>query len=103
MQGGRRACFPGPWDWCARGSLRPQPLPACLLPSAMAKFAGPRLPLVMKVLFATQSGVYEVQRVTSTAFLAEVGALALDHESGWGRGSVKSPPQAGLGGAGEPH
>lgn len=69
----------------------------------MAKFAGPRLPLVMKVLFATQSGVYEVQRVTSTAFLAEVGALALDHESGWGRGSVKSPPQAGLGGAGEPH
>lgn len=57
----------------------------------MAKFAGPRLPLVMKVLFATQSSVYEVQRVTSTAFLAEVGALALDHESGLGRGSVKSP------------
>ncbi|XP_060978963.1 maestro heat-like repeat-containing protein family member 1 isoform X6 [Dama dama] len=42
------------------------------LASAMAKFAGPRLPLVMKVLFATQSSVYEVQRVTSTAFLAEL-------------------------------
>lgn len=95
--------LPRPRDWCAWGSLRPQPLPACLLPSAMAKFAGPRLPLVMKVLFATQSSVYEVQRVTSTAFLAEVGALALDHESGRGRGSVKSSPQASLGGVGEPH
>ncbi|XP_065759602.1 maestro heat-like repeat-containing protein family member 1 isoform X5 [Muntiacus reevesi] len=42
------------------------------LASAMAKFAGPRLPMVMKVLFATQSSVYEVQRVTSTAFLAEL-------------------------------
>uniref|UniRef100_A0A452F4X2 Maestro heat like repeat family member 1 n=1 Tax=Capra hircus TaxID=9925 RepID=A0A452F4X2_CAPHI len=42
------------------------------LASAMAKFAGPRLPLVMKVLFATQSSVYEVQRITSTAFLAEL-------------------------------
>ncbi|XP_060275917.1 maestro heat-like repeat-containing protein family member 1 isoform X2 [Ovis aries] len=42
------------------------------LASAMAKFAGPRLPLVMKVLFATKSSVYEVQRITSTAFLAEL-------------------------------
>ncbi|XP_040117477.1 maestro heat-like repeat-containing protein family member 1 isoform X3 [Oryx dammah] len=42
------------------------------LASAMAKFAGPRLPLVMKALFATQSSVYEVQRITSTAFLAEL-------------------------------
>ncbi|XP_061294016.1 maestro heat-like repeat-containing protein family member 1 isoform X3 [Bos javanicus] len=41
------------------------------LASAMAKFAGPRLPLVMKLLFTTQSSMYEVQRVTSTAFLAE--------------------------------
>lgn len=40
----------------------------------MAKFAGPRLPLMMKALFATQSSVYEMQRVSSTAFLAEVGA-----------------------------
>ncbi|XP_057592671.1 maestro heat-like repeat-containing protein family member 1 isoform X4 [Hippopotamus amphibius kiboko] len=42
------------------------------LASAMAKCAGPRLPLVMKALFATQSSVYEIQRVTSTAFLAEL-------------------------------
>nr|XP_025121402.1 maestro heat-like repeat-containing protein family member 1 isoform X6 [Bubalus bubalis] len=41
------------------------------LASAMARFAGPRLPLVMKLLFTTQSSMYEVQRVTSTAFLAE--------------------------------
>lgn len=72
VQGGRQARSPGPRDWCALGSLRPQLLPACLLPSAMAKFAGPRLPLVMKLLFTTQSSMYEVQRVTSTAFLAEV-------------------------------
>lgn len=39
----------------------------------MAKHAGPRLPLVMKALVSTQSCVYEIQRVTSTAFLAEVG------------------------------
>ncbi|XP_029779511.1 maestro heat-like repeat-containing protein family member 1 isoform X3 [Suricata suricatta] len=42
------------------------------LASAMAKFAGPRLPLVMKALVCTQSSVYEIQRVTSTAFLAEL-------------------------------
>ncbi|XP_057387807.1 maestro heat-like repeat-containing protein family member 1 isoform X3 [Balaenoptera acutorostrata] len=42
------------------------------LASAMAKFAGPRLPLMMKALFATQSSVYEIQRVSSTAFLAEL-------------------------------
>ncbi|XP_077928000.1 maestro heat-like repeat-containing protein family member 1 isoform X3 [Halichoerus grypus] len=42
------------------------------LASAMAKFAGPRLPLVMKELVCTQSSVYEIQRVTSTAFLAEL-------------------------------
>lgn len=42
-------------------------------PSSMAKYAGPRLPLVMKALGCTQNSVYEVQRITSTAFLAEVG------------------------------
>lgn len=45
--------------------------------SAMVKFAGPRLPLVMKALLGAHSSVYEVQRVTSTAFLAEVGAACL--------------------------
>ncbi|XP_037022375.2 maestro heat-like repeat-containing protein family member 1 isoform X2 [Artibeus jamaicensis] len=42
------------------------------LASAMAKFAGPRLPLVMKALLGAHSSVYEVQRATSTAFLAEL-------------------------------
>lgn len=39
----------------------------------MAKYAGPRLPPVTKALACTQNSVYEIQRVTSTAFLAEVG------------------------------
>ncbi|KAM6148277.1 maestro heat-like repeat-containing protein family member 1 [Rhynchocyon petersi] len=42
------------------------------LARAMAKHAGPRLPLVMKALVCTQSSVYRIQRVTSTAFLAEL-------------------------------
>ncbi|XP_010628834.1 maestro heat-like repeat-containing protein family member 1 isoform X2 [Fukomys damarensis] len=42
------------------------------LASAMAKCAGPRLPLVTKVLLCTQSSMYEIHRVTSTAFLAEL-------------------------------
>ncbi|XP_048215034.1 maestro heat-like repeat-containing protein family member 1 isoform X2 [Perognathus longimembris pacificus] len=42
------------------------------LASAMAKCAGPRLPLVLKALTCTQNGVYEMQRVTSTAFLAQL-------------------------------
>ncbi|XP_062935287.1 maestro heat-like repeat-containing protein family member 1 isoform X2 [Cynocephalus volans] len=43
-----------------------------LLASAMAKSAGPRLPTVVKELMCTQASVYEIQRVTSTAFLAEL-------------------------------
>lgn len=54
---------------------RPTPCGVAPFHSAMAKFAGPRLPLVMKALLCTHSSVYEVQRVTSTAFLAEVGAM----------------------------
>ncbi|KAM9198525.1 maestro heat-like repeat-containing protein family member 1 isoform 2-T2 [Dugong dugon] len=42
------------------------------LARAMAKHAGPRLPLVMKALISTHSSAYEIQRVTSTAFLAEL-------------------------------
>ncbi|KAM5281324.1 maestro heat-like repeat-containing protein family member 1 isoform 2-T2 [Ctenodactylus gundi] len=42
------------------------------LARAMAKCAGPRLPMVMKALVGTQSSMYEIQRVTSTAFLAEL-------------------------------
>lgn len=57
-------------------------------PSAMAKFAGPRLPLVMKELVCTQSSVYEIQRVTSTGFLAEVVASCC----GPGRAGGAPPP-----------
>ncbi|XP_069322861.1 maestro heat-like repeat-containing protein family member 1 isoform X3 [Eulemur rufifrons] len=42
------------------------------LARAMAKYAGPRLPLVTKALIGTQNSAYEIQRVTSTAFLAEL-------------------------------
>ncbi|EHB14340.1 HEAT repeat-containing protein 7A [Heterocephalus glaber] len=42
------------------------------LASAMAKCTSPRLPLVTKVLLCTQRSIYEIHRVTSTAFLAEV-------------------------------
>lgn len=58
-----------------------QPRVHVLLPSAMAKFAGPRLPLVIKTLLSTQSSVYEAQRVTSTAFLAEVSRVLLGNLS----------------------
>ncbi|XP_004679984.1 PREDICTED: maestro heat-like repeat-containing protein family member 1, partial [Condylura cristata] len=43
-----------------------------LLASAMAKLAGPRLPPAVRVLLSAQSSVYEAQRVTATAFLAEL-------------------------------
>lgn len=46
----------------------------------MAKYVGPRLPLVIKELGCTQNSVYEIQRVTCTAFLAEVGP--------WGGGII---------------
>ncbi|XP_007464667.1 PREDICTED: maestro heat-like repeat-containing protein family member 1 [Lipotes vexillifer] len=42
------------------------------LASAMARLAGPRLPPMMKAFFTAQSSVYEMQRVSSTAFLAEL-------------------------------
>ncbi|XP_058515412.1 maestro heat-like repeat-containing protein family member 1 isoform X1 [Ochotona princeps] len=42
------------------------------LASAMARYAGPRLPLVMKSLACPQGSLLEVQRVTCTAFLAEL-------------------------------
>lgn len=70
--------------------------------SAMAKCAGPRLPLVMKALVCTQSSVYEIQRVTSTAFLAEVLVTCSDLLRAWegGEGSPlhtgrHRPPQPG--------
>ncbi|XP_037383816.1 maestro heat-like repeat-containing protein family member 1 isoform X2 [Talpa occidentalis] len=42
------------------------------LASAMAKLAGPRLPPVVRALLCAQSSVYEAQRITATAFLAEL-------------------------------
>lgn len=58
--------------WEMLGSPEGHEAGVSLLSSAMAKLAGPRLPLVMKVLVNAQSSVYENQRITSTAFLAEV-------------------------------
>ncbi|XP_073855858.1 maestro heat-like repeat-containing protein family member 1 isoform X13 [Macaca fascicularis] len=45
---------------------------ATRLARAMAEHAGPRLPLVLKALACTHSSAYENQRVTTTAFLAEL-------------------------------
>ncbi|PNI88752.1 MROH1 isoform 6 [Pan troglodytes] len=45
---------------------------ATRLARAMAEHAGPRLPLVLKTLACTHSSAYENQRVTTTAFLAEL-------------------------------
>uniref|UniRef100_A0A2K5YCU5 Maestro heat like repeat family member 1 n=1 Tax=Mandrillus leucophaeus TaxID=9568 RepID=A0A2K5YCU5_MANLE len=45
---------------------------ATRLARAMAEHAGPRLPLVLKTLARTHSSAYESQRVTTTAFLAEL-------------------------------
>lgn len=40
--------------------------------SAMARHAGPRLPLIVKNLVPTLSSVFDSQRITTTAFFAEV-------------------------------
>lgn len=40
----------------------------------MARHAGPRLPLIVKNLIPTLNSVFDSQRVTATAFLAEVSA-----------------------------
>ncbi|XP_008068180.1 maestro heat-like repeat-containing protein family member 1 [Carlito syrichta] len=42
------------------------------LARAMAQCVGPRLPQVMKALVCAHSSAYEIQRVTCTAFLAEL-------------------------------
>uniref|UniRef100_A0A8V5H4D7 Uncharacterized protein n=1 Tax=Melopsittacus undulatus TaxID=13146 RepID=A0A8V5H4D7_MELUD len=44
----------------------------CLSPSAMARHAGPRLPLIVKNLVPALSSVFESQRITTTAFFAEL-------------------------------
>ncbi|NXQ84812.1 MROH1 protein, partial [Nyctibius grandis] len=40
--------------------------------SAMARHAGPRLPLIVKNLIPTLSSVFDSQRITTTAFFAEL-------------------------------
>lgn len=45
---------------------------AASLCSAMARHAGPRLPLIVKNLIPTLSSVFDSQRITTTAFFAEV-------------------------------
>ncbi|XP_074842542.1 maestro heat-like repeat-containing protein family member 1 isoform X2 [Carettochelys insculpta] len=51
-----------------------------LLASAMAARAGPKLPRIVKSLFPMLSSVYDSQRVTSTAFLAELLANSVVSE-----------------------
>ncbi|KFO81813.1 Maestro heat-like repeat-containing protein family member 1, partial [Cuculus canorus] len=43
-----------------------------LLAGAMARHAGPRLPLIVKNLIPTLSSVFDSQRITTTAFFAEL-------------------------------
>uniref|UniRef100_A0A8B9RRX3 Maestro heat-like repeat family member 1 n=1 Tax=Accipiter nisus TaxID=211598 RepID=A0A8B9RRX3_9AVES len=43
-----------------------------VLAGAMARHAGPRLPLIVKNLVPTLSGVFDSQRITTTAFFAEL-------------------------------
>ncbi|KYO40928.1 maestro heat-like repeat-containing protein family member 1 isoform B [Alligator mississippiensis] len=43
-----------------------------LLAGAMAKHAGPRLPLIVKNLLPVLNSVYDIQRITTTAFFAEL-------------------------------
>ncbi|EMP27282.1 HEAT repeat-containing protein 7A [Chelonia mydas] len=43
-----------------------------LLARAMAKHAGPKLPLIVKNLFPMLNSVYDRQRITTTAFFAEL-------------------------------
>uniref|UniRef100_A0A8C3CQV6 Maestro heat like repeat family member 1 n=1 Tax=Cairina moschata TaxID=8855 RepID=A0A8C3CQV6_CAIMO len=48
------------------------PAAARRAPSAMARHAGPRLPLIVKNLVPTLSSVFDSQRITTTAFFAEL-------------------------------
>uniref|UniRef100_A0A4X2MFF3 Maestro heat like repeat family member 1 n=1 Tax=Vombatus ursinus TaxID=29139 RepID=A0A4X2MFF3_VOMUR len=43
-----------------------------LLARAMAKHSGPKLPLIVKTLIPVLSSVYEIQRITTTAYFAEL-------------------------------
>lgn len=61
----------GAWGGCSTATAPASS--AAPFPRAMAEHAGPRLPLVLKTLACTHSSAYENQRVTTTAFLAEVG------------------------------
>ncbi|XP_051467337.1 LOW QUALITY PROTEIN: maestro heat-like repeat-containing protein family member 1 [Apus apus] len=60
----------GGWDMMASPERHHEGI--ALLAGAMARHAGPRLPLVVKNLIPTLSSVFDSQRVTTTAFFAEL-------------------------------
>ncbi|XP_068953130.1 maestro heat-like repeat-containing protein family member 1 isoform X4 [Petaurus breviceps papuanus] len=53
----------------ANPRLAPRNLEPC---RAMAKHSGPKLPLIVKTLIPVLSSVYEIQRITTTAYFAEL-------------------------------
>uniref|UniRef100_A0A8B9FMW5 Maestro heat like repeat family member 1 n=1 Tax=Amazona collaria TaxID=241587 RepID=A0A8B9FMW5_9PSIT len=59
----------GAWDLMATSAPR---VTRVSPPSAMARHAGPRLPLIVKNLVPTLSSVFDSQRITTTAFFAEL-------------------------------
>ncbi|XP_065686253.1 maestro heat-like repeat-containing protein family member 1 isoform X3 [Patagioenas fasciata] len=60
----------GGWDLMASPERHHDGI--AVLAGAMARHAGPRLPLIVKNLIPTLSSVFDSQRVTATAFLAEL-------------------------------
>ncbi|XP_074745596.1 maestro heat-like repeat-containing protein family member 1 isoform X1 [Strix uralensis] len=60
----------GGWDLMASPERHHDGVAA--LAGAMARHAGPRLPLIVKNLIPTLSSVFDSQRITTTAFLAEL-------------------------------
>ncbi|KAK2512477.1 hypothetical protein Q9233_016229 [Columba guinea] len=60
----------GGWDQMASPERHHDGI--AVLAGAMARHAGPRLPLIVKNLIPTLNSVFDSQRVTATAFLAEL-------------------------------
>ncbi|XP_038615875.1 maestro heat-like repeat-containing protein family member 1 isoform X1 [Tachyglossus aculeatus] len=58
--------------WELMTTLDGHPEGTAQLARAMAKHAGPRLPMVVKTLAPILNSVFEIQRVTATAFFAEL-------------------------------
>ncbi|XP_030342903.1 maestro heat-like repeat-containing protein family member 1 isoform X2 [Strigops habroptila] len=60
----------GAWDLMASPERHHEGI--TVLAGAMARHAGPRLPLIVKNLIPTLSSVFDSQRITTTAFFAEL-------------------------------